>query len=463
MNTRSIYLSKLCLTAGIGIIFVFSLFSTHAQQPTNPSSVRVGVFDVDATPPVGSLLAYDTMAGAWDLGLRAKGIVILGQGDPIVLCAVDWIGIANESHDLFREKLAKAAGTSSERVTVHAVHQHDAPRSDFGAEKLLLDAGFDPGNFEGTYQRELLERLSLEVSKAAARSVAVTHVGFGEAEVHQVASNRRVLGEDGMVQFVRYSATKDPTAIAAPEGTIDPKVAVLSFWQEDNPIAVLSYYAVHPQSYYRTGIANPDFPGLARFIRQAEVPSALHIHFTGAAGNVTAGKYNDGSPENRLALAQRLADGMQRAYEKTEKSRLYPNSIRWITESVRLAPNSEIRLKLENPENNAVWLAENASKLAWLNRYKAGHRTLLSCLAINDIRILHMPAELFVEYQLAAIQMQPTRKVTMAAYADYGLGYIGTAESYSQGGYEVRVSPFDEHAEKVLMTAIRHMLNEAEN
>jgi len=451
------------VTAVFLFALFFRIFSAQAQQPAESTGFRVGVFDVDATPPVGSLLAYDTMVGAWDLGLRAKGIVILSQGDPIVLCAIDWIGIANESHELFREKLADAAGTSPERVTVHSVHQHDAPRSDFGAEKLLRDAGFDPGNFNGSYQRELLEVLSLEISKAVQQSVEVTHVGFGEAEVHQVASNRRVLGEDGMVQYVRYSATKDPAAIAAPEGTIDAKVAVLSFWQEENPIAVLSYYAVHPQSYYRTGIANPDFPGLARFMRQAAVPEALHIHFTGAAGNVTAGKYNDGSPENRLALAQRLAAGMKRAWEKTEKSPLHPNSIRWITESVRLEPNREITYKLENRQNNAEWLMENASKLAWFNRYKAGHQTLLSCLRINDIRILHMPAELFVEYQLAARQMQPNRKVTMAAYADYGLGYIGTAESYGQGGYEVRVSPFDKQAEKVLMTAIQNMLTKAED
>ncbi|EON77089.1 putative protein-signal peptide and transmembrane prediction [Lunatimonas lonarensis] len=451
------------------IALVFLLFlaasATSLSQTSgeNKAEFRVGVFDVDATPPIGSLLAYDTMVGAWDLGLRAKGIVLLGQGDPIVLCAVDWIGIANESHDLFREQLASAAGTSPDRVSVHSVHQHDAPRSDFGAEKLLHDANLPPGNFDGGFQRALLTRLSGAVEKAAKTSRKVTHVGFGKAEVHQVASNRRVLGPEGKVVHVRYSATKDPAAIAAPEGTIDPYVTLVSFWQEEAPIAVLSYYAVHPQSYYRTGIANPDFPGLARFLRQSSVPEALHIHFTGAAGNVTAGKYNDGTPSNRLALAQRLADGMQRAWEKTEKTALEDNSINWVTRPLRLEPNQAISAKLDKPQQTHAWLTENASKLAWYNRYKAEKYTLLSCLKINDIRILHMPAELFVEYQLAAQQMLPNRKVTMAAYADYGLGYIGTAASYSQGGYEVQVSPFDERAEGTILRAIREMLEQAEN
>ncbi|MDI9605718.1 MAG: hypothetical protein QM305_10440 [Bacteroidota bacterium] len=52
------------------------------------------------------------------------------------------------------------------------------------------------------------------------------------------------------------------------------------------------------------------------------VPDALHIHFNGAGGNVAAGKYNDGSHENRLILAKRLADGMKRAWRTPGKRAL---------------------------------------------------------------------------------------------------------------------------------------------
>src|SRR6187399_1035773 len=93
--------------------------------------LRLATFDVDATPPIGSRLAYDPVTNTWNLGLRARGIVLLGAGQPIVLCAVDWIGIANEGHDAFRRTLAEAAGTTPERVAVHALHQHDAPDCDF--------------------------------------------------------------------------------------------------------------------------------------------------------------------------------------------------------------------------------------------------------------------------------------------------------------------------------------------
>src|SRR2546428_6109104 len=106
-----------------------------ARQPspavTTPrpeaSSLSLAVFDVDATPPIGSMMAYDPVTNKWDLGLRARGVVLLGAGRPIVLCAVDWIGIANDAYDEFRRGLAQAAGTRLERVALHALHQHDAP------------------------------------------------------------------------------------------------------------------------------------------------------------------------------------------------------------------------------------------------------------------------------------------------------------------------------------------------
>src|SRR5713226_8382779 len=86
------------------------LTSSQAAAADNspPASLRVETFDVDATPPIGSMMAYDPVTNRWDLGLRARGIVLLGAGQPIVLCAVDWIGIANEAYDTFRAGLAQA-------------------------------------------------------------------------------------------------------------------------------------------------------------------------------------------------------------------------------------------------------------------------------------------------------------------------------------------------------------------
>jgi hypothetical protein len=49
------------------------------------SAIKIATFDVDATPPLASAMAYDPVKRIDELTLRSRGIV---------LCAVDWIGIA---------------------------------------------------------------------------------------------------------------------------------------------------------------------------------------------------------------------------------------------------------------------------------------------------------------------------------------------------------------------------------
>jgi len=444
-------------------VFAASLRLTAAESPT-PSTLRVATFDIDATPPIGSMMAYDPVTNRWDLGLRARGLVLLGAGEPIVLCAVDWIGIANEGHDEFRNALSRAAGTSPRRVAVHTLHQHDAPDCDFSAERILKEAGLEPRQFDGSFQRQVISDLETAVRESLSRAQPVTHLGLGEGRVDRVASNRRIQGPDGKVRAVRWTATPDPAIRAEPEGTVDPMVSLVSFWNGERPVAVLSYYAVHPQSYYRTGIPNPDFPGLARFFRQLAVPAALHVHFNGAGGNLGAGKYNDGAPENRMALAERLADGLRRAWESTKREPLATTNVSWAIEPVALPPAEHLTiddLEAQLKGRAAPFMTGGgASRLAWVRRCHGGHRIDVTCLGLGRARILHLPGELFVEYQLAAKAARPDLFVAMAAYGDYAPWYIGTAIAYEQGGYETepRSSNVAPEVEGVLMGAIRKLL-----
>lgn len=448
-------------------------FAGTANTKTFQDSIaglRVAIFDIDATPPVGGQLAYDKMVNRWDLGLRARGIVLLGAGQPIVVCAVDWLGICNEGMDEFKAAVAAAASTSPKRVTVNVLHQHDAPMYDPGAERILLQQGIDPlpsqpVSYEGSFAREAIRRLSAAVRAGIALAQPITHVGFGTATISQVASNRNIYGADGKVRTTRMSATKDDSVRAEPEGVIDPVLSMISFWNNDKAVAVLSYYATHPQSYYRTGVANPDFPGVARFFRQLAVPDALHIHFNGAGGNIAAGKYNDGAHENRLILAERMAAGMKRAWESTIKQPIVPDKIAWFTEPVAIPPAGYLSRLQQQIEAGSDTLQKNhdlARKMAWYNRCKAGQTIDLACLHINNARVLYMPGELFIEYQLAAKAELPNQFVAMAAYGDLGMGYIGTTLAYAKGGYEVsaRASSVAPEVEPVLMKAIKKLLHQ---
>lgn len=457
-------MKTLALVLALALTSSTAVRAAEPPQPAATPAVKVATFDVDATPPLGSAMAYDPVRRLDELTLRCRGVVITGAAKPIVLCAVDWIGIANEGHDLFRERLAQAAGTTPDRVAVHTLHQHDAPGCDLTAERLIRDLGLKNfGRFESGFHRDVMQRAARAITAGLPSAQPATHYGWGAAPVKEVASNRRILGPDGKVRAVRYTATKDPALRAEPEGVIDPEVSVLSFWNGDRPVAVISYYACHPQSYYRTGVPSPDFPGIARFIRGQAVPEALHVHFNGAGGNIGAGKYNDGDKENRLVLAQRLADGMKRALAETKKQPLAEKDIGWETVPVKLPVAAHLKEEVlikDLQTEPAKGYVSKADQLAWVVRCKAGHAIDVACLRVGDSRVLHMPGELFVEYQLAAKKMRPDLRVAMAAYGDYGPAYIGTTKAYAEGGYETgpgasNVAP---EVEPVLMDAMKRLL-----
>ena len=439
------------------------LLNLHAAE----GGLRIGTFEVDVTPPLESPLCHGNVVPAKQIvtPLLARGIVILGVEQPIVICAMDWVALANASNITIRETIARAVGTTSDRVAVHTVHQHDAPGSDLDTEHLLSEHGLG-----GRFSNAALDQLMFQAIADAARNCiataeSVTQVGFGSGAVEKVASNRRVLGPDGKVAFARMSASKHPQAATAPEGTIDPLVRMVSFWQGDKPLAALSYYATHPMSYYGKGGVNWDFIGGARALMDKAVPGVRFIHFNGAGGNITAGKYNDGSPENRPVLAGRVFAGMKAAWDSQKKKPVTAADLEWRVKPVSLParhPDGEDRLLalLADVKQPFAKRAFAARDIVFIRRMAAGSTIPLECLRIGSARILHMPGELFVEYQLAAQQMRPADFIAMAAYGDNASSYIGTEIAYTQGGYEVgdhvsRVSPA---VEKVLTEAMRTLL-----
>lgn len=434
--------------------------------PMLAMELRVGTFVVDATPPVGSPLCLGLVPQTTGVNdpLSARGVVLIAADQPpVALVAVDWVGIGNASHEQWRTAIATACNTTPDRVAVQTLHQHDAPGCDLGAETIAAAAGLEGELLNRDFSEQMIPRVAQAAAEAMEQAQRVTHIGRGVGVVERVASNRRILGDDGKVAQQRMSSAGDRTLRDLPEGTIDPLARVVSFWNEEQPVVVLSYYATHPQSYYRTGKVSADFVGLARNACEAALPGVPHLHFNGASGNVAAGKYNDGSPNRRGELAERLAAGLKAAWEATQKAPLANASFDWKRIAVDLPladwlQRDELEVVVRDANAPPIDRLQAARALAFLDHREAGKPIVLSRLRIGDVDLLHLPGEPFVEYQLAAQRLRPERFVCVAGYGDYGPGYIGLGRSYAEGGYETgrpsRVSP---RVETVLMRAIEEL------
>jgi hypothetical protein len=426
-------------------------------------ALHLATFTCDVTPPLGHPLC-----GGWiepvrgvDDPLFAKGVILLGMGQPVVLCAVDWVGIRNDAYEDWRQALAKATHTVTNRVAVQCVHPHNAPFADTGAQRLIEKVPGAPDNVDLKFHARVVQQVADAARACLARTTEFTHVGTGQARIEQVASNRRILGPDGRVRFTRTSATRDPKVRAEPEGLIDPYLKTLSFWNGERPLTALHYYATHPMSYYGDGRVSSDFCGLARARRQEDDAKVFQVYFTGCAGNITAGKYNDGNPKNRPVLRDRIYDGMRAAWKDT--TRHAAKEFHWRTEAVTLPPRTEksfsieeSRRALEDPKQTRARRGNAALHISWLSRQQ---RPIdLGCLDLGRAQVLHLPGEPFIEYQLRAQGLRKDCFVCVAGYGDDGCGYIPTADAYLQGGYEPTVALAGPKSEAILHQAMTRLL-----
>jgi hypothetical protein len=313
---------------------------------------------------------------------------------------------------------------------ITAVHQHDAPVADLGAERLLRERNLKGTICDPDFHEQAVQSVARALRESLPNARPLTHIGTGQAKVENVASNRRYTTPDGKVFFDRTSRTGNPAATAADEGLIDPWLKTLSFWNGDEALAAVSFYAVHPMSYYGDGEVSADFPGIARRERQAETPGARQIYSSGCSGNVTAGKFNDGSRENRPALADRLHAAMAAAWRDTKRRPV--SGFEFRVTPLRLEPRDDAGFsaaELEAKLTSATPRFQQclaAMGLNWRKRVDAGHRIQVPVLDFGGALILLLPGEAYVEFQLAAAAARPDAFVCVAGYGEAACGYIPT-------------------------------------
>jgi hypothetical protein len=437
---------------------------SQKQSLSSVGGLQIAPFKFDVTPPLGH-----SCCGGWikpveviDDALEANGLVLLGAGRPIVLCAVDWTGLSNATHLAWRTALAEAAGTTPDRVAVQCVHQHNAPFVCFEAERLVAEQGDLPHIMDLAFFQRCLDRAREAVTTALRQPRPVTHFGWGQGRVVGVASNRRVYRDaGGRIIAMRGSSCRDPEMIKLTEGLIDPFCKTVAFFNGDRKVAALHYYATHPMSFYADGRVTSDFAGLARKQRQQDEPDCHHIYFTGCAGNIGAGKYNDGTPAARLNLTRRIYEGM--IASESNLTRLPVSSLEWKTTTLcppprRSISTADLATMISTRTNSVLDRNRSALWLGSLRRLEQQVPIMLSALHLGPVKLLHLPGEPFIEFQLRAQAMQPDAFVCTAGYGDSGPWYIPVKEEWDSGGYEVSSALCEPVMDDLLTAAMKELL-----
>lgn len=405
-------------------------------------SYRISPFSVDVTIPLNHrcMGLLPTKSKEIVDPLQAHGFVLSESGDgadkPVVLVAVDWCEIRNEAYDRWREVIAEAVGTTTARVLVSSLHQHDAPVTDIGAQNLLDKVGLFGELMDVPFHEDCVQRVAAAAKSSLNEAQPVTHIGTGQAKVEKVASNRRIVNADGRVSYGRGSRSGGNKFLAeAPDGLIDPFLKTVTFWNQSKKLVALHSYATHPMSYYGRGGVTYDFVGLARERRRRDDQTVQQIYVSGCSGDVTAGKYNDGSHANRLLLANRMYEAMKAAEEATERVTLH--EVKFRSTELDLPYRTEERFSagsllamLEDTELKTERRIYAAMSLNSRMRVTTGHRIDFPVIDLGPAQIVLFPGEAFVGHQLNAQAMKPGSFVLPIGYGECWPGYIPTDASF---------------------------------
>lgn len=400
--------------------------------------LRLGTFTVDCTPPVGWGVGFGitgTTTGVRD-PLLLRGFVLDDKDQRCLIATMDFCGLMNSAYDDLVRVLAKAVHAPEERVIIHCIHQHDAPLLNYEVETYL--------NGE-TYPRQWwtdgLEKWAQSAAECLDRMVEISSLGYNETRLHGYASNRRIPGSDGKIVGTRYSRCSDTSLRNKPVGIIDPMLRTVAFRNSSGEIAgSLSFYATHPQVSSGRNIYSADAPGEALNILEKRRGDGLHGFFTGAGGNVAAGKYSSATDleGNLFKFGRILADGISinlSAMQWEDAGEWHWHSTEFPFPGQQM-DKDKLLSQINDKSINHRERLRDAVLLTCLE-YGKNLSYHLSLLKTGNIKMLFLPGEVFVEYQLYAQSLIPDEFLAVAGNCSDNFLYLPLAKHFEEGGYEV--------------------------
>jgi hypothetical protein len=396
--------------------------------------LKVCTFQVDCTPPDGTMVGLDVGSSASGTRdpLYMRGVILEDNGARSIIAALDFCALLNGSYDEFRFALAGAVKADVNKTIIHCIHQHDAPLIDFQVSNYIEPENYYPRSWFDA----IMEKCSQAAVQASKKMSAVAKIGFAETRLHGFASNRRVIMPDGSIRM-RFSRCDDKKLKEQPVGIIDPLLRTVAFIGSAKKIlASLSFYATHPQTCNNGKEFSADAPGEALRLLSNDFPDSMHSFFTGAAGNVGAGKYSSSNnlDGNRRHFGFLLAKGI--AHNLKSMNYSPAENINWRQQSfsfpVRNINREKMLMELQSPDTEPGRKTSNLAEICCQD-YDPKPKYVVRLLEIGNVKILFLPGEPFVEYQLFAQALIPDEFIATAANCNDNFLYLPTADAFGSG------------------------------
>jgi len=413
--------------------------------------MKLAKFKINCTPPTGTPVGFGI--GEKTIGLSdplyLRGIILDDGNTKCIIASMDYCGLMNSAHEQLVKAIADAVETLADNVIIHCIHQHDAPLINFEIEDIL-----NVKTFPRKWWNDLLAEIAIECHKSLSEMLNISSLGYAQTKINGYASNRRIIGTNGKLEAMRYSKCADKELKNNPVGIIDPFLRTVAFRDLNNQIvASWSFYATHPQVANGRNMFSADAPGEAVKIVENSFSNSFPCFFTGAGGNITAGKYT--SPfdleGNLKKFGKILADGINHNLNSIHCKECEDFSLD--TESFEFPRKQKISYSSEEGTENTKIFEAVLESCAKNTEYQ------LKILSVGTVKIMFFPGEPFVEYQLFAQSLIPGDFIAIAGNCSNNFLYMPMEKSFKEGGYETKGFCWcDERIEKELKKAINNLV-----
>ncbi len=409
----------------------FHVWLQSVERIKRGERLQAGLAKFVITPPL-DIPRWDArpFRGVYsDLYVRAVTLTTGSTTLAIALC--DLLGLTRRYVLKVREIVARRHGLVPDHVMVCCTHSHETPDT--------VGAGF----WDDTYMDMLVRRVADAISLAySARQPA--RVGIGRGEARGLARSRRLKMRDGQVFTVRNGMPStwrvDPALIES-EGPIDPDLTILRLESlGGRPIGGLSNYACHPSVALLSPNISGDFLGHSMALMEKIVHGPF-LCTNGAHANIDPTGFMPvwGPRDDQMAERLGMLFGGQLLTEWARTDVTDQAILGGWCREVTLPVKDEFIRFMSSPQRLSEEFAQaqtHQPDVAEILRDRVVH-TEVQVLRINDLFLVGMPGEVFVEVALTLKRRYAGSRVCVLSEANDYVGYLPTEAAMAEGGYEV--------------------------
>jgi len=392
--------------------------------------LKAGFAEIDITPPVGThIIGYivDVVSSKVLDPLFARVAVFEAESGSLAFIQLDTLSVRWTQVNDIRQRIQERYGFPGQTIMVTATHNHAGPAvARVGAVQR-----------DDNYIETMVQRVVTAFGQALDNR-AEAQVGFAREFDFTLSCNRRVVMRDGTV--VAQGTFANPNALCV-EGPIDPAISVLAVrGHAGHLLGSMVHFTCHLAGHGsdRTAVSACHPGALAEIMRERGCPVTLYLN--GCCGNV-----NNGFPDSRGRLSKEklggaLADHATQLIGGMEWQEV--TSLHVASETLELPFRTVTEEDIKGTRRGTQRYAPDEMyeralpELLAKIRRRETKRAEVQCLFLDELAMVGMPAELFVECGLQVIESAWPTQATVVGYANGMVGYVPTREAFERGGYE---------------------------